>query len=76
MVRESRQVNAVDKVGYTPLLLAASVDFGDTAIIELLLGAGANAGVKTPTGKTALDLAREYRHRRFVPLLERAERKP
>jgi len=67
-------VNAVDKVGYTPLLLAASIDFGDTRMIELLLAAGANINAKNPAGKTALDLAREYQHTRFIAILERASR--
>ena len=34
-------VNAVDAAGYAPLLLAVSIDFGDTAMVELLLQAGA-----------------------------------
>jgi ankyrin repeat protein len=65
-------VNAVDKAGYTPLLLAASIDFGDTAMIELLLAAGADPAAKNPAGKTALDLAIEYEHHRFAPGLRRA----
>lgn len=67
-------VNAVDTVGYTPLLLAASIDFGDTGMIDLLLKAGAHIDAKNPAGKTAIDLAREYQHSRFIGTLERAER--
>jgi ankyrin repeat protein len=67
-------VNLVDKAGYTPLLLAASIDFGDTAIIELLLAAGARIDARNPDGKTAVDLAREYQHTRFIGILERATR--
>ena len=54
------------------MLLAASLDFGDTAMIDLLVQAGARADAKSPAGKTALDLAREYKHAGFVSRLERA----
>jgi ankyrin repeat protein len=55
----------------TPLLWAASSDFGDAAMVELLLKAGAKADAKTRDGRTALDLARAYRHDYLVPVLER-----
>jgi ankyrin repeat protein len=55
-------------------MLAASIDFGDTGMIELLLAAGANIDAKNPAGRTALDLAREYQHTRFIAILERASR--
>jgi ankyrin repeat protein len=71
-LQRGADVNAVDKVGYTPLLLAASIDFGDTRMIELLLAAGANINAKNAAGKTALDLAREYQHTRFIAILDRA----
>ncbi len=53
-------VNVVDKHGYTPLLYAATIDFGDAETVELLLRAGANPNVKTKDGKTALAQARDY----------------
>jgi ankyrin repeat protein len=56
------KVNAADGEGMTPLLYAASIDFGDTAVADALLAAGADPGVKTPTGQTALDLAKQYDH--------------
>jgi ankyrin repeat protein len=40
-------------------------------MMELLLKAGARVDIKNPAGKTALDLAREYQHIRFVSVLER-----
>jgi ankyrin repeat protein len=72
LLERGADINYVDKAGYTPLLLAASIDFGDTAMIDLLLQAGARVDAKSPAGKTALDLAREYRHAGFVTRLERA----
>jgi ankyrin repeat protein len=63
------QVNRVDKFGMTPLLYAASVDFGDTAVIEKLIAAGADLKAKNKQGQTALDLANNYRYRAFANLL-------
>ena len=71
-IERGADVNAIGKAGYTPLLLAASIDFGDTKMMELLLKAGARVEIRNPDGKTALDLAREYQHVRFVRTLERA----
>jgi len=70
-IERGANVDAIGKAGYTPLLLAASIDFGDTGMMELLLHAGARVDIKNPDGKTALDLAREYQHMRFVNILER-----
>jgi ankyrin repeat protein len=53
-------LNAVDRFGYTPLLYAAHVDFGDAETAKVLLTAGANAKVKTKEGKTAAMLAQDY----------------
>ena len=38
-------------------------------MLKLLVNHGARLDSKTPDGRTALDLAREYGHDRFVPLL-------
>jgi ankyrin repeat protein len=72
-IERGADVNAIGKAGYTPLLLAASIDFGDTEMMQLLLEAGARVDIRNPDGKTALDLAREYHHNRFVSILERRE---
>jgi ankyrin repeat protein len=47
---------------------AAAVDFGDTAIAELLLKAGARADLPDKQGVTARQMA-EQSNRRIVPLL-------
>jgi len=69
LIERGANVNARDKAGYTPLLVAASIDFGDTVMTDLLLAAGADRGAKNPEGKTALDLAREYGHARLAARL-------
>jgi ankyrin repeat protein len=52
LISRGAAVNVVDKLGMTPLLWAANIDFGDAAMIELLLQSGANAGVRTKDGLT------------------------
>jgi hypothetical protein len=63
-------VNAVDRFGYTPLLYAADIDFGDAETATVLLQAGADPTAKHKSGKTALMLARDY------PTLGRPSKKP
>jgi serine/threonine-protein phosphatase 6 regulatory ankyrin repeat subunit B len=65
-------VNEVDGAGYTALLLAASIDFGDTEILDLLLASGAKLDARNRSGETALDLARKYGHTRFMASLTKA----
>jgi uncharacterized protein len=72
LIARGANVNATDKLGMTPLLWAASSDFGDAAMVELLLGSGARADAKNRDGRTALELARAYKHDYLVPALERA----
>jgi ankyrin repeat protein len=63
------KVNHVDKLKMTPLLYAANADFGDTAVLEHLLAAGADRNAKDEEDRTALDLARLHRHAAAVKLL-------
>ena len=72
LIERGANVNVVDKQGMTPLLWAASMDFGDPAMIELLLKSGAKADAKNKDGLTALDLARKYGHAEVIPVLSRA----
>ena len=74
LLETGADVNGVNEMGYTPLLLAASIDFGDTAMIDMLLRSAARIDMTNPAGKTALDLARDYQHHRFIQPLERAAR--
>jgi ankyrin repeat protein len=71
VIQRGADVNHVDKKGMTPLLYAASIDFGDSAMIDLLLQSGARAGARTKEGLTALDLARQYQHTHLLASLER-----
>ena len=53
----------------TPLLYAASIDFGDSSMIDLLLKAGARRDARSKEGATALELARKYGHTHLVASL-------
>ena len=44
LISRGATVNVVDKMGMTPLLWAANIDFGDAAMIELLLQVGRQGG--------------------------------
>ena len=69
LIDRGANVNVVDKLGMTPLLWAASMDFGDPAMIELLVKSGAQADARNKDGLTALDLARKYGHAEVIPAL-------
>src|SRR5499427_8478844 len=71
LIAKGADVNHVDGNGMTPLLYAASIDFGTPAMIDMLLKAGARTDMKTKQGETALDLARRYHHTHLIPSLER-----
>jgi ankyrin repeat protein len=70
LIQRGADVNHVDKKGMTPLLYAASIDFGDSAMIDLLLQSGARTSARTKEGLTALDLARKYNHTHLLASLE------
>ena len=69
LLKRGAQVNHVDKHGMTPLMYAASIDFGNTAVLEKLMSAGADLEAKNKDGLTALDLAKSYGHSAMVNLL-------
>jgi ankyrin repeat protein len=69
LLSKGANVNQVDNKGMTPLLYAASIDFGDTAVLEKLMAAGAELSIRNKEGLTALDLAKNYHHPRIAELL-------
>jgi ankyrin repeat protein len=71
LVRRGADVNHVDKKRMTPLLYAASVDFRDSDMIDLLIKSGARTA-RTKEGLTALGLARKYNHTHLLASLERS----
>ena len=54
-------VNAVDEFGFTPLMYAATIDFGDSKAIQALLKAGADPKIRNGEGRTARQEAHDHR---------------
>jgi ankyrin repeat protein len=71
LISRGANVNAVDKYGMTPLLYAASVDFGDSSLVDLLIKSGANTKARSKDRLTALDLAHKYGQTNLIKSLER-----
>jgi ankyrin repeat protein len=69
LISKGADVNHVDGNGMTPLLYAASIDFGGSAMIDLLKASGARTDARTKEGLTALDLARRYKHTHLLASL-------
>jgi ankyrin repeat protein len=69
LIEPGADVNQVDHKGMAPLLYAASIGFGDSAMIDLLLKSGANEKARTKDGLTALDLVRKYKHTHLLASL-------
>jgi ankyrin repeat protein len=69
LLAHGSDVNHVDKFGMTPLLYAASINYGDTEVLEKLIAAGADLKAKNKEGLTAYDLASQYHHTTMMNLL-------
>ncbi len=60
LVEAGVSINAQDESGFTPLMYAATIDFGDTKSLNALLKAGADPNIRNGEGRTALEQARFY----------------
>jgi ankyrin repeat protein len=63
-------INAIDEAGFTPLMYAATIDFGDTATLRALLAAGADQTIKNESGRTPRQQALRLRHAQLARLLQ------
>jgi ankyrin repeat protein len=54
-------VNDMDDNGFTPLMYAATIDFGDEDVLRALLKAGADKTIRNYEGRTARAQAKHYK---------------
>jgi ankyrin repeat protein len=55
-------VNVIDAFGFTPLMYAATIDFGDVESVKALLEAGASRTIKNYDERTPLEQAAHFKH--------------
>jgi len=55
-------LNDKDKAGFTPLMYAATIDFGTSAVLNALVTAGADPFIVTPDGRNAFEQAERFQH--------------
>ena len=70
LAKAGASLNAIDDNGYTPLMYAATIDFGDDAVLRALLSAGADRTIRNHDGRTALQQARHYGHAQLAAALQ------
>ena len=63
-------INDQDDHGFTPLMYAATIDFGDTEVLKALLSAGADRKIRNAEGRTPLLQARRLGHSKLAALLQ------
>lgn len=62
LVKAGVPINATDENGYTPLMYAATIDFGDTETLKALLRAGADPKIRNNDHRTAREQAHHFGH--------------
>src|SRR5215831_13170260 len=62
-------INDMDDNGFTPLMYAATIDFGDEDVLKALLKAGADKTIRNYEGRTPLAQAKHYKHSRLESAL-------
>lgn len=66
----SKNINAIDDNGYTPLILASA--YGYTELVKELIATGANINAKSYEGISALEVASHRKHRWVKKMLRDA----
>jgi ankyrin repeat protein len=63
-------INAIDDNGFTPLMYAATIDFGNADVLAALIKAGADRTIRNLEGRTPLVQARRYGHTNLEAALQ------
>jgi ankyrin repeat protein len=63
-------LNAIDDAGFTPIMYASTIDFGDAGVLKALLKAGADPKIRNDDKRTALEQARHFGHRELAAALK------
>jgi ankyrin repeat protein len=71
LIERGADVNRADDQGMTPLMFAAVADFGDSAMVDLLLASGARTTGRDKAGRSAGDYAQQYGHSQLITRLTR-----
>lgn len=71
LVEAGVEINTTDEFGFTPLMYAATIDFGDARVLNALLSAGADPTIRNQDGRTAIEQARYFRHRMLEAALHK-----
>jgi ankyrin repeat protein len=69
LVEAGVPLNATDDFGFTPLMYAATIDFGDAETLAALVNAGADRTIRNDQGRTAAEQAHHYKHARLEAAL-------
>jgi ankyrin repeat protein len=69
LVKARVPINDMDDNGYTPLMYAATIDFGDDEVLKALLRAGADRTIRNFEGRTPVAQAKHYKHSRLEAAL-------
>lgn len=71
LARAGAYLNSTDDFGFTPLMYAATIDFGDTASAQALLHAGADPSIRNLDGRIPREQARRLGHTTLAASLPR-----
>jgi ankyrin repeat protein len=71
LISQGVEINAVDRLGQTALMMAAEANHVDD--VKVLLAAGADPMIRDRHGLAAADIAHEHHHDGLAALLARAE---
>jgi len=67
-------INAQDEHGFTPIMYAATIDFGNTTALQALLKAGGDPKIRNEDGRNAIEQAHHFGHVNLEAVLRNSKR--